>query len=150
MTAPVHSYRVRYLHITAMCLCAALLLAGCAGRQRQHGGSGGTAVLLERGQASWYGGKFHGRPTASGERFNRNALTAAHRTLPFGTHLCVRHAASGKTVAVRINDRGPSSRSRVIDLSEAAARALGMVTAGVARVELWRIGEGTKCPQKLP
>jgi len=148
MTTTRHS-GTRCVHAAAIGLCLALLLAGCANRlpQRQHGSS---PVLLERGQASWYGGKFHGRRTASGERFDRKAFTAAHRTLPFGTRLCVRSAASGKTVVVRVNDRGPFSKNRVIDLSESAARSLGMLKAGLAKVELWRIGEGGTCPRNLP
>jgi len=105
--------------------------------------------LLERGQASWYGGKFHGRRTASGERFDRRALTAAHRTLAFGTRLCVRNTTNGKTVAVRITDRGPFIKNRVIDISEAAAQALDMLKAGVAPVELWRIPAGAACPARL-
>jgi rare lipoprotein A len=86
------------------------------------------------GSASWYGGKFHGRKTANGERYNQNALTAAHKSLPFGTKVRVTNAANGKSVIVRINDRGPYSGKRVIDLSRAAASAVGMVQRGVARV----------------
>lgn len=78
------------------------------------------------GVASWYGPGFHGRTTASGERYNMNALTAAHRTLPFGTHVRVTNRESGKSVIVRINDRGPYHGNRVIDLSKAAARSIGM------------------------
>ncbi len=88
------------------------------------------------GQASWYGGKFQGRLTASGEVFDTNQLTAAHKTLPFGTIVEVTHVASGKTVQVRINDRGPFVEGRVIDLSRAAADALGMAGQGVAAVRL--------------
>lgn len=84
------------------------------------------------GIASWYGPGFHGRKTASGERFNQNALTAAHKTLPFGTIVAVTH--KGKTIRVRINDRGPFIKGRVIDLSKAAARALGC--AGTCKVTL--------------
>jgi len=90
-----------------------------------------------RGLASWYGRKrMQGRRTASGERFDRHALTAAHRTLPFGTIVEVREPRSGRTVRVRINDRGPLSRKREIDLSYAAARQLGILGAGVAQVEI--------------
>jgi|GEM_PF-1544412 len=131
-----------------VCLClAALLLAGCAGKVPRGGPQrAGEATLLGSGQASWYGGKFHGRKTASGELFNRNGLTAAHRTLPFGTQLCVRNKRNGKTVAVRVNDRGPVSKKRLIDLSEGAAKRLDMVRAGVVPVELWRVAPGAKCP----
>lgn len=89
-----------------------------------------------RGQASWYGEPFHGRQTASGETFNMNAHTAAHKTLPFGTMVRVRTTEDRRTVVVRITDRGPFTRGRVIDLSYAAARDLGMIQAGVVDVEL--------------
>ncbi|WP_133768354.1 septal ring lytic transglycosylase RlpA family protein [Enterovirga rhinocerotis] len=85
------------------------------------------------GIATWYGPGFHGRKTASGERFNTRALTAAHRTLPFGSRVRV-EAANGRSVVVRINDRGPFTRGRVIDLSRAAADAIGM--GGIAHVRL--------------
>ena len=88
------------------------------------------------GSASWYGGKFHGRKTANGERYNQNALTAAHKTLPFGTKVRVTNETNGKSVVVRINDRGPFVGKRVIDLSRAAANAVGMVQKGVARVKV--------------
>lgn len=100
-------------------------------------------VLLGQGLASWYGPGLHGRPTANGERFDRYGFTAAHRTLPFGTRVCVRSLVTGKTVLVRINDRGPFSGSeRVIDLSQGAAQELGMIGLGIKPVELWRVGEG--------
>ena len=86
------------------------------------------------GLASWYGKRFAGRKTASGERFDPTALTAAHRTLPFGTLVRVRYR--GKSVVVRINDRGPFHRNRVIDLSRRAAKILGLWGQGVGRVTL--------------
>ncbi|MBI9097672.1 MAG: septal ring lytic transglycosylase RlpA family protein [Spirochaetaceae bacterium] len=86
------------------------------------------------GIASWYGGKFHGRQTANGEIFNTNDLTAAHKDLPFNTVVNVTNMANGKTVSVRINDRGPYVGDRVIDLSYAAAKALDMVRSGTADV----------------
>lgn len=85
-----------------------------------------------KGLASWYGGKFHGRKTASGERFDEDKLTCAHRTLPFGTELLVMNPATGKACTVTVNDRGPYHGKRVIDLSKAAARKLGI--NGVGRV----------------
>ena len=91
---------------------------------------------LERGQASWYGPRFHGRRTASGERYDQHALTAAHKTLPFGTLVRVRSLVTGKEVDVRVTDRGPFTRGRVIDLSRAAAEALGMMGVGVKQVSL--------------
>jgi rare lipoprotein A len=90
------------------------------------------------GVASWYGSRFAGRRTASGERFDPSEFTAAHRTLPFGTRVRVTNAA-GKSVVVRINDRGPFHGGRVIDLSQAAAAELGLVRAGSGRVELARL-----------
>lgn len=93
-----------------------------------------------RGLASWYGGKFHGRKTASGERFNQHALTAAHKTLPLGTRVHVKNLDNGQSVIVTINDRGPFVRGRIIDLSRGAARAIDM--AGTERVELTVLGRG--------
>lgn len=89
-----------------------------------------------RGQASWYGSDFQGSPTASGEPFNMNALTAAHRTLPLGSYARVKNLDNGRTVVVRINDRGPHARRRTIDLSYAAAEEIEMVNAGTASVEV--------------
>jgi rare lipoprotein A len=88
------------------------------------------------GVASWYGPGFHGRSTASGERFNRNAMTAAHRTLPFGTRVLVTNVSNNRQVVVRINDRGPFSGGRVIDLSEGAAREIGLHLSGVGTVRV--------------
>ena len=90
----------------------------------------------ERGEASWYGGKFQGRLTASGEKFDTNMLTAAHKTLPFNTIVEVRNLENNKIVHVRINDRGPFVEGRIIDLSRAAASKLNMVGAGLAKVEI--------------
>lgn len=86
------------------------------------------------GGASWYGPGFHGRTTASGQRFNENAMTAAHKTLAFGTVVRVTDQRTGKSVKVTINDRGPFVRGRIIDLSKAAAARLGTKSAGVGRV----------------
>lgn len=95
------------------------------------------ATELAHGIATWYGIKFHGRRTSSGERFNMNDLTAAHPTLPFGTRVRVRNVANGREVIVRINDRLPHAVGhRIIDLSKAAAAALGFVKAGEATVVL--------------
>jgi len=88
------------------------------------------------GDASFYGRRFHGRRTANGERFDMNAMTAAHRTLPFGSMVRVTNPANGRSVTVRINDRGPYARGRVIDVSRAAAKKLGMIRRGHAPVEL--------------
>jgi rare lipoprotein A len=94
------------------------------------------AAREERGLASWYGMPHHGRPTSSGERFDMNALTAAHRTLPLGTLVMVTNRDTGRSVEVRINDRGPFVESRVIDLSYAAARAIGALGSGVIPVTI--------------
>lgn len=92
------------------------------------------AVSLGDGLATWYGPGFHGRRTASGERFNAHGMTAAHRSLAFGTRVKVVHQSTGRSVVVRINDRGPHRRGAVIDLSQGSALALGM--GGVARVRI--------------
>jgi rare lipoprotein A len=95
------------------------------------------ATYLESGTASWYGPQFDGRKTANGEKYDMNDLTAAHPTLPFGTKVYVRNPRTGKSVVVRINDRGPYVHGRIIDLSRAAARRLGMVNNGTSHVTLW-------------
>ena len=92
--------------------------------------------FTQAGTASWYGGFHHGRKTASGERFNMNAMTAAHPSLKMGTVLRVTNLDNGRTTSVRINDRGPFKRGRIIDVSAAAARALGMTQAGLAEVRV--------------
>lgn len=107
-----------------------------AGVDEKYRLTGEAARELERGHASWYGGQFHGRRTASGENYNKYALTAAHKTLPFGTIVRVRNLKHGREVDVRINDRGPFAKGRVIDLSQAAAEALGLTATGVAEVSL--------------
>ena len=88
------------------------------------------------GTASWYGPGFHGRTTANGERYNMNAMTAAHKTLTFGTKVKVTNNSNGKSVIVRINDRGPYVGSRVIDLSKSAASAIDMIGSGTAKVTI--------------
>ena len=95
-------------------------------------------VRVLEGKAIWYGGAWHGKRTASGETFDKEALTAAHRTLPFGTRVRVTHRGNGRQVVVRINDRGPygRDRSRIIDVSEAAARALAFDGSGSVPVRL--------------
>lgn len=109
---------------------------GAPGGDEKYRLTGEAARQFERGHASWYGPRFHGRLTASGERYDMYALTAAHKTLPFGTVVRVRSSVLGREVDVRINDRGPFAPGRVIDVSRAAAEALGLVGAGVAEVSL--------------
>lgn len=93
---------------------------------------GSFSTRAESGIASFYGGSHHGGPTASGERYNQNAMTCAHRTARFGTKLTVTYR--GRSIACRVNDRGPFVRGRIIDVSMAAARELGMIGAGLVRV----------------
>lgn len=123
-------------HLTVLGLLA--LFAGCAGRQADTAGSPGGPV--ETGKASWYGTQHHGKRTASGEPFDQHALTAAHRTLPFGTRVKVTNLNNQRSVVVRINDRGPFRRGRVIDLSRAAAEQLDLIRTGVAPVRLEPLG----------
>ncbi|CAN7279220.1 MULTISPECIES: septal ring lytic transglycosylase RlpA family protein [Pseudomonas] len=88
------------------------------------------------GRASFYGARHHGQKTASGERFDQNALTAAHRTLPFGTRVKVTNLNNDRSVVLRINDRGPYARTRIIDVSKKAAEELGMIRSGVVPVRV--------------
>lgn len=92
--------------------------------------------FVKQGKASFYGSKFHGRKTASGEQYDQYQLTAAHRTLPFGTIVKVTNTANNQTVTVRINDRGPQKRGRIIDLSFAAAKKIGMLQQGIGVVSI--------------
>lgn len=110
------------------------LVGGDANLSSCRGFGSGSEVQV--GLASWYGSPFDGRTTASGETFDKDALTAAHRTLPFGTLVRVTNRQNGRSVEVVINDRGPYSDRRIIDLSEAAARLIGMLEGGVAQVEI--------------
>jgi rare lipoprotein A len=119
-----------------LAIAIALLLVACGGGQKPHGGGTPAQPGVYYGIASWYGGQHHGGPTASGERFNKNAMTAAHRTFKMGTRVRVTRIKNGRTVIVRINDRGPYSKGRIIDLSEAAARQLDMIEDGIAKVKL--------------
>ena len=91
---------------------------------------------VQIGMASWYGRRWQGRPTASGEHYDRHQPTAAHRTAPLGTQAVVTNLANGHTVRIRINDRGPHTRHRILDLSYEAARRLDMVRTGAARVKI--------------
>jgi len=99
-----------------------------------------TLLARMRGQASWYGYRFHGRRTASGEPFDATEYTAAHRSLPLGTKVRVTNLRNGRSVVVRINDRGPYVGGRIIDLSKAAARAIGMLGSGTAPVRMEIVG----------
>ncbi len=100
--------------------------------------------FVERGTASWYGRKFHGRKTSSGEIYNMHAMTAAHKTLPLPTYVRVVNLANGKSVVVKVNDRGPFVGDRIIDLSYAAAQKLGVIGPGTAQVEISAVRSATE------
>ena len=120
--------RLRPLALLALVVLLAAVGASCR--------TAGGVPRVERGVASWYGPNFHGRLTANGERYDMHEMTAAHRTLPFGTVVEVVNVGNGRRVTVRINDRGPFAHGRIIDLSFAAAREIGLVGPGTARVEV--------------
>ena len=104
----------------------------------------------ETGSASWYGPNFHGRPTANGERFDQNAVSAAHRTLPLPSWVRVENLNNGRQIDVRVNDRGPFAHDRIIDLSRRAAQLLGMERSGTARVRVTRIyPDGAPLPPQM-
>ncbi|NOK19798.1 septal ring lytic transglycosylase RlpA family protein [Corallococcus carmarthensis] len=142
---------------TALLLLGMGFFAGCASRaakpqppETSSSGDEGTKVTrrekmprnyLGEGLASFYGPGLHGRPTASGEKFNQNALTAAHRSERFGSCVKVMNMENGRQVEVRVNDRGPFVDGRIIDVSKAAAKQLGMLDKGLARVRLFRCGD---------
>ena len=116
-------------------LCAAMLLSALAGCASQSGVIDPHGYD-QQGTASYYGARHHGKRTASGERFDQHALTAAHRQLPFGTRVLVTNLDNQRTVMVRITDRGPHTRGRLIDVSRAAAEQLGMIGSGTAKVRV--------------
>lgn len=152
-----------WIHLLLAGLIVVYLLAGCTTGRIERPEKGGPGVKAtqrsytiggrryypipsaegyrEKGVASWYGGRFHGRRTASGEIYDMHDHTAAHKTLPMGTVLLVRNLENGKTTVVRVNDRGPFVKNRIIDLSLGAAREIGMVRKGTARVEIVALGE---------
>ena len=117
---------MRFYWITA----ALILLTACSTQSHS------TTLAKSSGKASWYGAYHQGKLTANGERFNRHELTAAHRTLPFGTKVKVTNTISQKSVIVRINDRGPYVKDRIIDLLRAAAEEINLVNRGVAPVHI--------------
>lgn len=114
-------------------LAVALVLAACAHVTAE------AAPRPEAGIASYYGDEFHGRPTASGQPYDKSRLTCAHRSHPFGAVLEVTNLENGRTVRVMVNDRGPYAKGRVVDLSGEAARQLGMLKRGTARVRVVRV-----------
>lgn len=113
---------------------AAFVISGCSGPAPKHDAQG--TGYRETGGASFYADRFQSRKTASGERFDQSALTAAHKKLPFGTRVRVTNIANGKTVVVRINDRGPFVNGRIIDLSRSAFTRIGNTRSGVINVKI--------------
>lgn len=129
----------------ALPICCALVLgvlaSSCISSRRAEKGRKG---FEETGIASWYGPGFHGRTTANGESYDMEAMTAAHKRLPFGSIVEVKNRDNGRTTRVRINDRGPFVRGRIIDLSKAAAREIGMLGPGTARVRIRVVGRSER------
>lgn len=133
--------------VTGILLCSlGLALSSCS--RLPSPSSPRARGPVQVGTASWYGEEFHGRPTASREIYDMNDMTAAHPNLPFGTRVMVTNLDNGRSAIVRINDRGPFVRGRIIDLSYAAARVLGLVGPGTARVRVEVLGEGTSEERK--
>lgn len=128
--------------VISLAVVAACLLAGCASNPKYRPDTGRPASVKRsggvyaQGYASYYGRQFHGKKTASGEIFNMYAMTAAHRTLPFGTIVEVENLKNGRKILVKINDRGPFVPGRILDLSKGAAEKLGMLVDGSALVAL--------------
>jgi rare lipoprotein A len=110
----------------------------------------GIVTAVQEGIVSWYGAAFHDRPTASGERFDSNDLTMAHPTLPFGTEVLVTNLRNGRSVIVRVNDRGPFVGKRIADLSRAAAAQLGFLKRGVARARIEVLDDSTPAAKPAP
>jgi len=127
--------------VLAFLVGSSYLLVSCGGAAPRPTYFPGYPVgYVERGVASWYGPGFHGNKTANGERYDMYKLTAAHRTLPLGSVAVVRSLTTGRHVTVRINDRGPFARGRIVDLSLAGAHALGMTGTGTDQIELRVVG----------
>ena len=124
----------RYLLFT---VCGLLLVSSCTLKRPEIRYEDRSGVgIVQYGVASWYGKKFHGNPTASGEIYDMYQLTAAHKTFPLGTYAMVTNVENNRSVEVKINDRGPFVKGRIIDLSYAAARSIDMVEKGTARVRV--------------
>lgn len=142
----------RKLAGTVVPLTGLLLLSACSSVPK--GDFSLDLGIKDRGVASWYGKEFHGKLAANGELFDMTAYTAAHRKLPLGTMIRVMNVHNGKSVQVRINDRGPYVAGRMLDLSHAAARELGMVDAGIASVQVEVVADHRPVmplpPQTLP
>lgn len=159
MSNSTHPFNPRF----AVCVTLALLFLGCAAPKERPASIPGhpkpykigeqwyqplkeSRGFSQRGIASWYGKDFHGRKTANGETYDMNSLTAAHKTLPLGTYVRVYNLQNNKTIDVRINDRGPFVRGRIIDLSREAAHRIGIIGPGTGPVKIVALGsakEGT-------
>jgi len=124
------------IHLLLIVSFFAMIAAGCATTQKINKNG---EQLVGRGVASWYGPNFDGKYTANGERYNQYAMTAAHRTLPFDTYVRVVDEDNGKSCIVRINDRGPYAKGRIIDLSKRAAQKISMIGPGTAHVSLYLV-----------
>ncbi len=122
--------------LVALAACAVLIWTGCGRKKRARVVIPAVVGATETGIASWYGYPYHGRQAANGEIYDMETLTAAHRTLPFGTWVRIHNLANGKKVEVRITDRGPFVEGRIIDLSRAAARIIDLIGPGTAPVRL--------------
>ncbi len=109
-----------------------------------------SSGFVQTGKASWYGKKFHGRKTSNGEVYDMYGMTAAHKTLPMNTWVSVHNLENGKKIVVRINDRGPFIRGRIIDLSYTGAKRIGIVGPGTANVRITALGDAVKYSQKTP
>ena len=125
--------------IWGLVVAATVLVSGCAAVTK--GRADLDSGMRELGTASWYGADFHGSVTANGELYDMHTLTAAHRTLPLGTVARITNAVNGKHAVIRVNDRGPYVNGRILDLSYAAAQALGMEEAGVTAIQLEVVGQ---------
>jgi len=132
--------KARLTGLLAAALTVGALISGCRPRLLP------VVNGVQSGIASWYGQEFHGRPTSNGEIYNMHDLTAAHRTLPFGTVVEITNILNGRTITVRINDRGPFVGNRIIDLSYAAARMLDMVGPGTIPIRLEVVKEVLPAP----
>jgi len=133
-------------------LLALLGLAACGGHRPMRHEPAPVPMRgdTQEGMASWYGREFDGKPTASGERFDMNALTAAHRTLPLGTTARVTNLDNGRETVLRVNDRGPFVKGRILDCSYGAAKELGFSGAGLARVRIEVVERGKERPRYSP
>jgi rare lipoprotein A len=132
--AVINSVRRYGFAVTAFAVAS--LYIGCAGTSRYGHAPGDNTSFCQTGVASYYGAELNGHKTASGERYDMHDLTAAHLTLPFNTRVRVTNLSNKKSVVVRINDRGPYTKRRVIDLSYAAAKQIGLVAIGTGKVKI--------------